>query len=105
MYSYAAKLVRVIDGDTVVLDLDLGFRLWRFGESYRLGRIDTPEMNTDEGKQSKAWLENALIRAASLSVVTSKADKYGRWLIELFADGVCVNDQLVTAGRAQYRSY
>lgn len=104
MYQYSAKLVRVIDGDTVVLDLDLGFKLWRSGESYRLGRIDAPEMNTAGGPVAKRALED-MLSGKSLSAVTSKADKFGRWLVELYADNVNVNDWLVANGQAVYRSY
>lgn len=104
MYTYAARLVRVIDGDTVVLDLDLGFKLWRLNESYRLARIDAPEMATAGGPPAKAALEDYLAGKA-LKVVTSKGDKYGRYLVELLADNANANDWLVTNGRAVYRSY
>jgi len=46
-----------------------------------------------------------IITARSLSVTTTKADKYGRWLVELYADGVNLNDWLVSAGHAAYRTY
>ena len=105
MYAYTATLVRVIDADTVVLDLDLGFRLWRRNESYRLGRIDAPELPTDSGVAARSALVLRLSIAQSLSATTTKADKYGRWLVELYADGVNLNDWLVTTGHAAYRTY
>jgi len=105
MYTYRAVLIRVIDGDTVVLDLDLGFKLARRNESYRLGRIDAPEMNTTLGPIARDHLTGLLEMASSLQATTSKADKYGRWLVELFADGVNVNDQMVSDGQAIYRTY
>ena len=40
MYQYAARFVRAVDGDTVGLDLDLGFYQWRLGRTYRLARLD-----------------------------------------------------------------
>lgn len=106
MYSYAANLRRVIDGDTVVLDLDLGFRLWRENESYRLARIDAPELRDEPaGPAARDALAAHLGAAASLMVQTSRADKYGRWLVELYADGRNVNDWLVASGLASYRTY
>lgn len=104
MYTYRAILVRVVDADTVYLDVDLGFRIYRGNESYRLGRIDAPELSTEEGKTAKAALASFLLDKVLL-VTTAKADKYGRYLIELFADGLNVNDWLVTNGYAIYRTY
>jgi Micrococcal nuclease (thermonuclease) homologs len=105
MYTYSATLVRVIDGGTARLDLDLGFGLRRRSESYRFAGIDAPEMNTPEGVAAKDALDSRLRSAASLLAQTSKADKYGRWLVELYADGSCINDWLVSNGLAIYRTY
>lgn len=105
MYQYRARLVRVVDADTVDLDLDLGFYLERQNGRYRLARIDAPELNTEAGKAAKQVLLERLQAAASLLVITSKADSFGRWLAEVYADGSNVNDWLVTAGHAVYRSY
>lgn len=105
MYQYAAKLVRVIDGDTVVMDLDLGFNEWRVGQPYRLARINAPEMPTAAGVASKEALAQRVNGVGAFVVATSKADKYGRWLAELYADNANVNDWLVANGHAVYRTY
>jgi len=99
MYSYAAALVRVIDGDTVRLTLDLGFGLERVDQSYRVARINAPEMSTPEGPPAKVALEGYLA-GKSLVANTSKPDKYGRSLVELYADNVNVNDWLTANGWA-----
>jgi micrococcal nuclease len=104
MYEYRAELVRVVDGDTVILHVDCGFTMWRRHDSYRLGRIDAPEMSTPEGRIAKAALE-AHLQGKALVVQTQKADKYGRYLVEVFANGACVNDWLVAEGHAVYRVY
>lgn len=80
MYQYAAKLIRCVDGDTVVLDLDLGFNEWRMGQHYRLLRINAPELNdpTDAGIHAKAGLEGFL-PGKSLLAMTQKSDSFGRW--------------------------
>lgn len=104
MYEYAAKLVRVVDGDTVHLDLDLGFYAWRLGQSYRLLRVNAPELNTVEGKAAKTALETFLV-GKTLMAHTQKSDNFGRFLAELYADNQNVSDWLVTNGFAAYKAY
>lgn len=105
MYQYRARLVRVVDADTVVLDLDLGFYQWRLGRSYRLARINAPEISTPEGAAAKAALERALANVTAFLVSTAKADSFDRWIVELYADGSNVSDWLVANGFAEYHTY
>ena len=105
MYQYAARLVRVVDADTVVLDLDLGFYQWRLNRSYRLARINAPEMSTPEGVASKAALVDHLADFTTFLVSTSRADSFDRWIVELYADGANVSDWLVANGHASYHTY
>ena len=104
MYNYKAFLVRVIDGDTVVLKLDLGFYLTREAASYRLLRIDAPENNTDEGKKAKTALEVQL-DGKQLIAWTQKSDSFGRYLVELYADNKNISDWLVENNYANYHTY
>ena len=91
MFSYQAKLIEVIDGDTVDLLVDLGFGI-HVKERFRLYGIDAPEMPTEEGKIAKAYLESILGTAIELYVATrkmtrrpqEKTDKYGRYLAVLY---------------------
>ena len=92
MFSYQAKLIEVIDGDTVDLLVDLGFGI-HVKERFRLYGIDAPEMPTEAGKIAKAYLESLLGAATGdLYVATikmtrrpqEKTDKYGRYLAELY---------------------
>jgi micrococcal nuclease len=100
-YEYKARVVRWIDGDTVDLNVDLGFRL-TMAERFRLDGIDTPE-------RGKAGYDTAKMRAAELAPVgtdvliqTAKADKYGRWLAAIWTDvGPTVNHVLVEEGLAK----
>ena len=95
MFTYAAKLIEVIDGDTVDLLIDLGFGV-HVKERCRLYGIDAPEMPTDAGRNAKSRLES-LIGAVTcdLHVHTvkmarkpkEKTDKYGRYLAVLY-DGI-----------------
>jgi micrococcal nuclease len=89
IYIYKAELIRVVDGDTVDLIIDLGFDTLR-RERFRLYGIDAPEMRTKEGKTAKAWLEDALMPLEAIYVQTiqlstkAKRDKYGRFLAVLY---------------------
>lgn len=105
MYTYSATLKRIIDADTVVLDLDLGFYQWRLDRSYRLARIDAPELNTAEGKAARDHLMEMLSAVTYFMVTTSKADSFDRWIVELFADGRNVSDQMVADGFAVYKVF
>ena len=89
IYIYKAELVRVVDGDTVDLIIDLGFDTFR-GERFRLYGIDAPEIRTAEGKAAKAWLMSVLQPLGFIYVQTlqhktkAKRDKYGRFLAVLY---------------------
>lgn len=94
MFTYAAKLIEVIDGDTVDLLIDLGFGV-HVREKVRLYGIDAPEMLSEAGKIAKAYLESLLGATNELYVATrkmvrkpkEKTDKYGRYLAVLY-DGI-----------------
>jgi micrococcal nuclease len=91
IYIYKSELIRVVDGDTVDLIIDLGFDTSR-KERFRLYGIDAPEMRTEAGKEAKAWLWEALQPLEAIYVQTiqlstkAKRDKYGRFLAVLYDD-------------------
>lgn len=84
MFTYGAKVIEVVDGDTLKLDIDLGMRV-HVQETVRLARINAPEMDTLAGIQAKAFVVDALAKASNITVSTSRSEKYGRWLVELNA--------------------
>lgn len=90
MWTYRAILKRVIDGDTIVVDIDLGLRNWQHDEHIRLAGIDTPEIRGDErpeGLKSKAFVEQWLGPPGSwLWLRTEKSGKFGRWLAWIWKD-------------------
>lgn len=102
-YIRNATMVRVVDGDTVDLNVDLGCDI-SVKMRCRLDGINAPEMKTAEGKASKAYLEQLFPAGTELVVQTVKdrKEKYGRYLAVLFGDGVTgsVNDALVAQGLA-----
>lgn len=87
MHEYAANLKRVVDGDTVVLDMDLGFTV-NVEVTFRLLGINAPELKgatKAAGQASKNELER-LLSLGSLVVRSEKplsTDKYGRWLAHI----------------------
>ena len=92
MYEYSVKVVKVIDGDTVDVDIDLGFGVWIHKERVRLHGIDTPESRTSDatekvfGLKAKAFLEK-WVTAGDVTLRTKTYDakgKFGRILGELW---------------------
>ena len=108
MYEYKAEVARVIDGDTVEVVIDLGFRV-SLRETIRLIGINAPEMRTEEGRKSKAFLESFFIAQDRKILLRSekapKQEKYGRWLGELIKEGQSINKLMVAMGYAVEASY
>lgn len=104
VFTYPCVLVRCTDGDTVRLVVDVGFSMTRREQPYRLLRINAPEMSTPEGPVSKSWLE-LFLAGKTLTCQTFKADNFGRFLAELWANGENVQDAMVAAGMAVYKTY
>lgn len=102
MYEYQSSVLRVIDGDTVELIVDLGFRL-RVDLIVRLYGINAPEIRTIEGKAAKARLSELLPKGAAIRITTlkDKTEKYGRYLgILSDGDGHEINARMVSEGHA-----
>jgi micrococcal nuclease len=111
MYEYRVKKVTgVVDGDTIDVDIDLGFNV-SFSQRVRLAGIDTPESRTSDkfektlGLEAKEYLKYKLKDAKLVVIKTEKPDsseKYGRILGWLYVDGdtVSVNDHMIEDGYA-----
>lgn len=104
MYEYRALVASVYDGDTVRLDVDLGFNCWLHRVPFRLTGIDAAELGKSGGLAARDWLRAMLPVGSELIVLTQKdkADKYGRWLGELYAGDVTtsINRRLIDYGYA-----
>jgi len=102
MFEYKCKLVRVIDGDTVDIDIDLGFGVWLRKQRIRMYGIDTPESRTRDleekkyGLAAKEFLQK-WTGAGELTIKTHKdaKGKYGRILGEIYSFDTNVNDKMV----------
>ena len=106
MYKYNAKLIRVVDGDTVDALIDLGFDVW-VKKRIRLYGIDTPETRTKDLEEKKAGkaAESRLIELLwecgnEFVLVSHGVGKYGRCLGELFIENTNVNQLLINEGHA-----
>ena len=107
---YVKKVTKVVDGDTIDVEIDLGFDI-SFSSRVRLAGIDTPESRTTDkmekalGLESKEYLKKAIDASKTVVIKTEKMDsseKYGRILGWLFLDGskVSVNEQMIADGYA-----
>ena len=83
LYTYRAYLDYVIDGDTVVFYVDLGFRTYS-RQKLRLRGIDTPELPTPKGKKAKTFVEEILKKPKIITIKTYRKDKYDRYLADIF---------------------
>jgi len=111
MFEYRVKNVsKVVDGDTIDVDIDLGFSI-SYSQRLRLAGIDTPESRTADkfektlGLESKEYLKSKLKDAKDVVVKTEKPDsseKYGRILGWVYLDGnsKSVNEQMIEDGYA-----
>jgi micrococcal nuclease len=111
MYEYHVKKVtNVVDGDTIDVEIDLGFDI-SFSSRVRLAGIDTPESRTTNkaekvlGLEAKEYVKSKIKDAKEVVIKTEKIDsseKYGRILGWLFLDGskVSVNEQMIADGYA-----
>lgn len=108
MYEYRCKIVKVVDGDTVDCEIDLGFHIYTV-QRVRLLGIDTPELNSrDEAerelaKEAKQFVVDLADAVNRIKTVLDKTDKYGRILGTLYIDGNdhSINEMLLTEGLAK----
>ena len=113
-YVYHAKLVDVIDGDTLRLELDVGFEI-KWTVIVRLEKINAPEMNTAAGKRAKQFITRKL-KGTHLVIETKKRGKFGRYIAKVFYHrtrkdyreilqyGSLINDDMIQAGHAKTSS-
>ena len=105
MYEYRAEVIRVVDGDTVDIVLNLGFNV-HHAVRVRLAGIDTPECRTrdlDEkarGKLAKKFLKNWLGQEHEKKKIVIKTfkkskGKFGRALAEIWVNDVNVNEDII----------
>ena len=107
MHEYNIKMLRVVDGDTVDVDIDLGFGVWLRKQRIRLYGIDTPESRTSDeiekvyGLAAKEFLKK-WTNSGDLRMRTHKdaKGKFGRILGELHYHKVNINEKMIEENHA-----
>jgi len=112
LYTYVALVERVVDADTVWVNVDCGFNIW-IRQKLRLRRIDAPEVSTKRGQRAKEFVEAMLASVPFIIIKTYGSDKYDRYLVDLFysvdledpqavlEEGFFLNQELLDKGLAQ----
>lgn len=128
MYQYQAQIKKIVDGDTLEIDIDLGLSVWVRSEKIRLYGVDTPEVygvkkDSDEyraGKRASDFVKS-IVKTGDWAIVETMKDtkeKYGRYLgvvyvqmspeiyegcsnIRTIGDFYCINDLLIAKGLAE----
>lgn len=106
LYTYQALIRKIIDGDTLWVDVDCGFGVW-IRQKLRLRDIDTPELSRAAGVRVREFVVAALSVAPAIVLTTSRTDKYDRYIADVFylpgvsdpeeilRDGIHLNQQLL----------
>ena len=111
MYEYKALVTKVYDGDTITVDIELGFGVFLHKQSLRLAYINTPEVRGEEKEQGYISRDRVreLILGKEIVVKTQKDSKgkYGRWIAEVFYNDLemSLNEQLINEGLAERYQY
>ncbi len=112
LYTYKALVEKVVDGDTLWLNIDVGFSCWS-RQKVRFRGIDCPEIDTKKGQEAKEFVEARLKEVSFIVVKTHKSDKYDRYLADIFflkdeenprtvlEEGIFLNQELLDAGLAK----
>lgn len=109
MYEYRAIVTKIYDGDTITVDIDLGFGVWLKKQSIRLAKVEAAEIRGEErelGLKVRDTLREWLPLGSEVYLVTDKdkSGKYGRWIGTIYPygqfitnpkDGQSYNDRLL----------
>jgi endonuclease YncB( thermonuclease family) len=102
VYEYAARLLKVVDGDTIYVDVDLGFDV-HTRQRIRLAGVNCPEHGTLAGDNATAYTTQWLAQNGpelTLRTVLDRREKYGRILGSITAGTRNLNADLITDGHA-----
>lgn len=113
--AYSLKIEKIYDADTITVDIDLGFGVILDDQKIRFYRINAWEIrgaDKEKGLAAKVRLQEMLLNKKVYLMPVKfktksgfKKGKYGRWLGEIYVDGVNINDKLVKEGHAKYQDY
>jgi micrococcal nuclease len=99
IYQYAVKVNRVVDGDTFVGDVDMGMQVVLTGQRFRLKGVNAPEKSEKGFDEALDYLRESIADTTVL-VISHGTDKYGRWLVDVYTEGVSdsLNDRMLQDG-------
>ena len=106
MYEYRAFVRKVYDGDTISVDIDLGFEVFLKNQKLRLHGINTPEVRGESREDGLRVRDLVRERISNKWIIVKthrdKKEKYGRWLAEIYEPGVeeSLNTWLLNEGHA-----
>ena len=108
MYEYKAEVIRWVDGDTLLVEVDLGFYVKKT-ERVRLARIDAPEMNSEvayqvrQAKSARSKAKKFCPKGAIITLQTAKEkrDRYARYIAEVIYQDKNLSDYLLEIGAAK----
>jgi micrococcal nuclease len=104
-YIYRAKLAKVVDGDTIDADVDLGFQLTARLRLRLLG-LNAAEMHASDpaerqlALEAKCWLKDQLEVHGPFVIKTAKADAFGRYLADIYCGEFHLNQVMIDCGLA-----
>lgn len=97
-YRYRAHVARVVDADTLELDVDLGFRV-TIRVAVRVRGVDAPELSTVAGKVARAAVLDLLAQSHAVVVETYKdRQTFARWVADVYVDDASLADWLIAQG-------
>jgi micrococcal nuclease len=94
-YEYKAKVMNVVDGDTIDALVDLGFKV-QIMQRLRLARVDTPERTQANYQTAKDFVKD-LVGGKEVTITTHKVSKWGYFLADVVIDGRDVSDMLIAS--------
>lgn len=111
VYLYNAEVIKVVDGDTFKINIDLGFEVHLGPKSVRLYGVNTPESRTKNLEEKKLglaakeftdqWIKKANNKV-KIETILDKNEKYGRILARVWNEaGECLNTEIVKSGLAR----
>ena len=106
MYTYSAFVTGVYDGDSITVDIDLGFNMKMMGQKIRLMDVNTPEMKGDTLVKAREVRDHVrkhiLNQHITITTHKDRKGKYGRWLGYVYTlDGWSLNTNLTAMGYGQ----
>lgn len=99
MHQYTGIVYNVVDGDTIDVEIDLGFKIFT-RQRLRLNGLDTPERGQVGFEEAKHWLTEKLLNQ-KITLTTTKVSKFGYYLAEITLGQTSINESLLDLGLAK----